>query len=90
MQVTVRFGSVPPQFRGRTPWGWSEASHLSSPSTNLTRGLAARRQFRVPPCLKTGRVGGCFPRDRFAALNPPRVSSVSLGILPIESTRVVS
>ncbi|GFS90553.1 DUF4817 domain-containing protein [Trichonephila clavipes] len=33
MQVTVRFGSVPPQFRGRTHCGWSEASHLSSPST---------------------------------------------------------
>ncbi|GFW47794.1 HTH_Tnp_Tc3_2 domain-containing protein [Trichonephila clavipes] len=50
MQVTVRFGSIPPQFRGRTLWGWSEVSHLSSPSTILTRGLAARRLFRVPPC----------------------------------------
>ncbi|GFS95111.1 hypothetical protein TNCV_2704661 [Trichonephila clavipes] len=30
--------------------GWSEAFHLSSPSTNLTSGLAARRLFRVPPC----------------------------------------
>ncbi|GFW41175.1 hypothetical protein TNCV_842151 [Trichonephila clavipes] len=48
--VTVRFGSNPPQFRGRTLWGWSEASHFSSPSTNLTRGFAARRLFRVPPC----------------------------------------
>ncbi|GFX20074.1 hypothetical protein TNCV_1436341 [Trichonephila clavipes] len=27
------------------------ASHLSSPFTNLTRGLAARRLFSVPPCL---------------------------------------
>ncbi|GFS61213.1 hypothetical protein TNCV_3104721 [Trichonephila clavipes] len=50
MQVTVRFGSGPPQFRERTPWRWSEASHLSSPSNNLTRGLQARRLFRVPPC----------------------------------------
>ncbi|GFU36189.1 hypothetical protein TNCV_191941 [Trichonephila clavipes] len=50
MQVTVRFGSVPPQFRGRTLWGWSEASHLSS--TYHTRGLAARRLFRVLPCRK--------------------------------------
>ncbi|GFT73966.1 hypothetical protein TNCV_4895821 [Trichonephila clavipes] len=25
-------------------------SHLSSPSTNLTRGLVARRLFKVPPC----------------------------------------
>ncbi|GFX02687.1 hypothetical protein TNCV_2011311 [Trichonephila clavipes] len=30
--------------------GWSEAFHLSSPSTDLTRGLAPRRLFRVPPC----------------------------------------
>ncbi|GFW23535.1 uncharacterized protein TNCV_3806321 [Trichonephila clavipes] len=30
IQVTVRFGSIPPQFRGRTLWGWSEASHLPS------------------------------------------------------------
>ncbi|GFU87975.1 hypothetical protein TNCV_1335441 [Trichonephila clavipes] len=50
IQVTVRFSSVPPQFRGRIPWGWSKASHLSSPSTSLTRGLAARSLFRVPPC----------------------------------------
>ncbi|GFY33903.1 hypothetical protein TNCV_4596111 [Trichonephila clavipes] len=32
--------------------GWSETSHLSSSSTNLTRGLAARRLFKVPPCRK--------------------------------------
>ncbi|GFV39900.1 hypothetical protein TNCV_1850371 [Trichonephila clavipes] len=30
--------------------GWSGASHLSSSSTNLTRGLRARRLFRVHPC----------------------------------------
>ncbi|GFT90499.1 hypothetical protein TNCV_4491871 [Trichonephila clavipes] len=29
--------------------GWSGASHLSSPSTNLTRGLVARWLFREPP-----------------------------------------
>ncbi|GFX59610.1 hypothetical protein TNCV_3753751 [Trichonephila clavipes] len=28
---------------------WSGTSHLSSPSTNLRRGLAARRVFRIPP-----------------------------------------
>ncbi|GFV69009.1 hypothetical protein TNCV_1999751 [Trichonephila clavipes] len=27
-------------------------SHLSFPSTNLTRGLVARLLFRVPPCHK--------------------------------------
>ncbi|GFV53040.1 hypothetical protein TNCV_4643991 [Trichonephila clavipes] len=32
-----------------TPWGRSKPSHLSSLSTNLTRGLAARRLFRVFP-----------------------------------------
>ncbi|GFW68557.1 hypothetical protein TNCV_529121 [Trichonephila clavipes] len=52
MQVTVRFCSVPPQFRERKPWGWSGASHLSFPSTNHTRGLAARRLFRVPHTAK--------------------------------------
>ncbi|GFV70531.1 hypothetical protein TNCV_2945791, partial [Trichonephila clavipes] len=31
---------------------WSKASHLSSPSTYLTRGLAARWLFRVPQCRK--------------------------------------
>ncbi|GFS89738.1 DUF5641 domain-containing protein [Trichonephila clavipes] len=29
---------------------WSGASHLSSPSDNLTRGLATQRIFRVPAC----------------------------------------
>ncbi|GFT58780.1 hypothetical protein TNCV_4237361 [Trichonephila clavipes] len=33
-------------------WRWSKASHLSSPSTYLTRGLAARWLFRVPQCRK--------------------------------------
>ncbi|GFW81741.1 hypothetical protein TNCV_2884151 [Trichonephila clavipes] len=44
IQVTVRFSSAPPQFGG------SGASHLSSPTTNLTRGLSACRLFKVPPC----------------------------------------
>ncbi|GFU22862.1 hypothetical protein TNCV_4966081 [Trichonephila clavipes] len=52
MQVTIRFCSVPPQFRGRKPWGWPGTSHLSSSSNNHTRGLTARRLFRVPPCHK--------------------------------------
>ncbi|GFU57846.1 hypothetical protein TNCV_2705851, partial [Trichonephila clavipes] len=30
--------------------GWSGASHFSSPSTNLTRGLVARYLFKVLPC----------------------------------------
>ncbi|GFV99285.1 hypothetical protein TNCV_1512571 [Trichonephila clavipes] len=47
MQVTVRFCSVPPQSSGRKPWTCQGTSHLSSPSTNHTRGLAARRLFRV-------------------------------------------
>ncbi|GFV11445.1 hypothetical protein TNCV_1695701 [Trichonephila clavipes] len=53
IQVTVRFCSVPPQFRGRKPWVWPEASQLSSPSPNLTRGLPARRRFRVLPFRKS-------------------------------------
>ncbi|GFT71986.1 hypothetical protein TNCV_2516171 [Trichonephila clavipes] len=49
IQVNVRFCSVPPQIRGRL-WGWSEASYLSTPSTNRTKGFATRRLFRVLPC----------------------------------------
>ncbi|GFW43049.1 hypothetical protein TNCV_1474441 [Trichonephila clavipes] len=37
---------------GRKPWERPGASHLSSPSTNHTKGFAARRLFRVPPCGK--------------------------------------
>ncbi|GFX21201.1 uncharacterized protein TNCV_4367801 [Trichonephila clavipes] len=44
IQETERFNSVSPQFKGRTPWGGQ------GPPTNLTRGLAARRLFKVPPC----------------------------------------
>ncbi|GFX28618.1 hypothetical protein TNCV_3336781 [Trichonephila clavipes] len=47
MQMPVRFGSVPLQFRGRTPWGWS-APYLFSPSTNLV----TRPLFKVPLCRK--------------------------------------
>ncbi|GFX50665.1 hypothetical protein TNCV_2722511 [Trichonephila clavipes] len=50
MQVTVQFGSVPPQIRGRVLWEWSGVSHLFSSSTNLTRGLAARQLFKIPFC----------------------------------------
>ncbi|GFX43307.1 hypothetical protein TNCV_2390151 [Trichonephila clavipes] len=39
-----------PATRKESTLGWSETSRLSSPSTNLTRELAARRLFRVPPC----------------------------------------
>ncbi|GFT52032.1 uncharacterized protein TNCV_4999221 [Trichonephila clavipes] len=33
----------------RTPWG-GQIPPISLPSTNLPRGLAARRLFRIPPC----------------------------------------
>ncbi|GFT24287.1 hypothetical protein TNCV_2065051 [Trichonephila clavipes] len=36
---------------GEAP-GVARGPHPTSPSTNLTRGLAARRLFRVPPCRK--------------------------------------
>ncbi|GFX71935.1 hypothetical protein TNCV_1443581 [Trichonephila clavipes] len=39
-----------PNFEGEYPEGWSRASHLSSFPPNLTRGLAARRLFKAPPC----------------------------------------
>ncbi|GFV67967.1 transposable element Tcb1 transposase [Trichonephila clavipes] len=55
---TILLGSSPifreqpgslPGCSGRTK---SEVSHLSSPSTKLTKGLEARRLFRVPPVVK--------------------------------------
>ncbi|GFU17248.1 hypothetical protein TNCV_1854701 [Trichonephila clavipes] len=46
--MTVRFDSIPLQYFEEEYPGWSEASNLSSPSTNLTSGLAARQLFRVP------------------------------------------
>ncbi|GFX92922.1 hypothetical protein TNCV_914721 [Trichonephila clavipes] len=49
IQVTVRFCSVPPQILRRALKG-PGAYYLSSPSTNLTRELVARRLFKVPPC----------------------------------------
>ncbi|GFS85926.1 hypothetical protein TNCV_1219241 [Trichonephila clavipes] len=36
------FGSVPPQFRGRTPWSWSEASQPHERTIGSTA--------KVPPC----------------------------------------
>ncbi|GFU37258.1 hypothetical protein TNCV_4272571 [Trichonephila clavipes] len=47
MQVTVRFCSVPPQFSGGDQ---GPSTSLPLPPTNFTRGLAARRLFRVTPC----------------------------------------
>ncbi|GFW82279.1 hypothetical protein TNCV_3817601 [Trichonephila clavipes] len=47
---TIQLGFTP-IFR-RNTLGSIMASHLSSTSTNLTRGLAARWLFRVPPATK--------------------------------------
>ncbi|GFW82877.1 uncharacterized protein TNCV_3494471 [Trichonephila clavipes] len=44
IQVTERFSSVHPNLEGKHQGGGL------GPSTNLTRGLAARRLFKVPPC----------------------------------------
>ncbi|GFX11376.1 hypothetical protein TNCV_2804371 [Trichonephila clavipes] len=41
-----------PNFEGDHPRDGQGASHLSSPSNHLTRRLAPRRLFRVPPCRK--------------------------------------
>ncbi|GFV48103.1 hypothetical protein TNCV_3027861 [Trichonephila clavipes] len=41
-----------PILRENTLWMARGASHLYSPSIYLTRGLVARRLFRVPPCRK--------------------------------------
>ncbi|GFT87091.1 hypothetical protein TNCV_2748521 [Trichonephila clavipes] len=47
---TILLGST--QILRKNTLGWSRASHLSSPSTNHTRGLAARWLFSVPLCLE--------------------------------------
>ncbi|GFX08615.1 hypothetical protein TNCV_4171141 [Trichonephila clavipes] len=46
---TICLGSIPVL---KNPLEVVRASHLFSPSTNLMRGLAARRLFRAPPCRK--------------------------------------
>ncbi|GFU59518.1 hypothetical protein TNCV_3365431 [Trichonephila clavipes] len=40
------------QKKRKKPLEVSSASHLSSPSTNHTKGLAAQRLFTVPSCRK--------------------------------------
>ncbi|GFV84550.1 hypothetical protein TNCV_2481641 [Trichonephila clavipes] len=65
IQVTVRFGSFPSQFLGRTSKRYQGLPYLSYLSTILTRGLAAQRIFRVPPC-RTATIHfkhPCFLRD---------------------------
>ncbi|GFU44289.1 hypothetical protein TNCV_3041301 [Trichonephila clavipes] len=47
---TILLGSTP--VLSKNTLGVVRASHLSSSSTNLTKGLAARWLFRVPPCLE--------------------------------------
>ncbi|GFV86618.1 hypothetical protein TNCV_4184721 [Trichonephila clavipes] len=66
----------------RTPWTWSKTSLLSSSSTNLTRGLAARRPFRKPPLRKgtTHYKHPCLLRD--SNLGPTAPQSVSLTTVP--------
>ncbi|GFT13047.1 hypothetical protein TNCV_431601 [Trichonephila clavipes] len=66
IQVTVRFGSIPPQFGGRTLCVWSEASHLSSPSTNLMRGLTPRWVFRVSSCRAQATVSSAAIQEHVA------------------------
>ncbi|GFW94672.1 hypothetical protein TNCV_4247121 [Trichonephila clavipes] len=71
MQVTVRFGSVPPILTETT---LGMVRNLVPPlftSTNLTRGLAARRLFRVDPMPRRQYTFAnihAFPRVRIQAL----------------------
>ncbi|GFV22596.1 uncharacterized protein TNCV_2077881 [Trichonephila clavipes] len=64
-------------------WGSSRASHLSTPSTNHTRELAARRLFRVTPAGKALYIykHPCLLRD----LNPVPTApqSASLSTIPV-------
>ncbi|GFV43567.1 hypothetical protein TNCV_1690111 [Trichonephila clavipes] len=48
IQVTIQFSWFHPNPEGENPRKGPEAFKLFFPSTNLTRGLAARRLFRVP------------------------------------------
>ncbi|GFV44212.1 hypothetical protein TNCV_1825791 [Trichonephila clavipes] len=49
MQLLVLFCPIPPKCEGEHPGEEPVASHLSSSSTNLTRGLVPRRLFRELP-----------------------------------------
>ncbi|GFU68151.1 hypothetical protein TNCV_248151 [Trichonephila clavipes] len=46
MQVTIRFGSVPPQFRGRTLWGYQK------PPTSLPLPQTTREDLRFDGYLE--------------------------------------
>ncbi|GFU69306.1 hypothetical protein TNCV_3209701 [Trichonephila clavipes] len=56
MQVTVKFCSVPPQFRGRKPWGWLGASHLSALQPTTREDLQLDGYLRVPPPCRKGSI----------------------------------
>ncbi|GFV75087.1 hypothetical protein TNCV_3189401 [Trichonephila clavipes] len=76
LQVTVRdLARFYPSFKGR--WGWSKASNLSTPSTSLTRGLAARRLLRVPP----------MPRRHYTFTNIHAISGIRTRALQHSSQR---
>ncbi|GFS55643.1 hypothetical protein TNCV_131591 [Trichonephila clavipes] len=62
--------------------GWPEATHLSPPSTNHTRGLAARRLFIVPPATKALYIykHPCLLRD--SNPGPTAQQSASLTTIP--------
>ncbi|GFX88691.1 hypothetical protein TNCV_4636121 [Trichonephila clavipes] len=55
IQMTVRFSSVPPQFRGRTPWGriYDLSSHFSIPQPHE----------RTCNSTATLNMGGASPRN---------------------------
>ncbi|GFW93977.1 hypothetical protein TNCV_4812951 [Trichonephila clavipes] len=86
MQVTVRFFSVPPQFRGRKPWGWS------GPPTYLPLPPITREDLRLDGYLEYSHAAKalniykhpCLLRDsntsyQVITFHTPRILRVSAG-----------
>ncbi|GFU80372.1 transposon Ty3-I Gag-Pol polyprotein [Trichonephila clavipes] len=87
MHVAVRFSSVlPPYLEENTLWG-ARASHLSSPTTNLTRGLAARRNFRVPRCRE---VTTPMPSLGLMAQQSPSLTTKTEALITIRRVEVAA
>ncbi|GFV66718.1 hypothetical protein TNCV_3319481 [Trichonephila clavipes] len=61
---TILVGPTP-ILRENTPEGGQRVCHFSSPSTNRTRKIAARRIFRVPSCQTTKHLQTSMPSSGF-------------------------
>ncbi|GFX02546.1 hypothetical protein TNCV_728001 [Trichonephila clavipes] len=77
MQMTVRFCSVPPQFRGRKPWGWPGASPPTREDLRLNGYLDYPHAAKALYIYKHP----CLLRD--SNLVPTAPQSASLTTIPV-------